>query len=339
MVETNVSVRDVVLFSRVRLARNFADLPFPLTMRAEDGAKAQFRAADALKHAPQGKDYRLLRIHDLPDAERRAMVEKHLISRELLSAGESAAVLLRRDEAVCIMLNEDDHLRIHALLPDLALEKAAALAFEVDDAIGKRVQYAFDADLGFLTSCLTNAGTGLRASALLHLPSLTRSGAMGQAVEDLTKLGLSLRPLYGDEGEAQGELYLIGNQVALGFAEQEMIDSIEAVIGQIVDRERAARELLLLDDDGRLEDRLLRSLGILRHARLLGEAEWMRRWSDVRLAVQAGMLLMDLAKWDAMLGAAKPAHLELNAQKELSPVERDARRALLVREALCEARA
>jgi len=332
MAETNV--RDVVLNSRVRLARNFADIPFPSAMHGEDGAAAQFRAADALAHAPQGQQYALLRIHDLPDAERRALVEKHLISRDLLSAGEFAAILIRRDENVCVMLNEEDHLRIHALLPGKDLAAAAALAFEVDDAIGESVSYAFDNELGFLTSCLTNTGTGMRASALLHLPALTRTGATGAMVQEVSKLGHSLRPLYGDDGEAVGELYLISNQVSLGRSEQELLDSIDAIVGQIVDRERAAREMMLIQDNMELEDELMRSLGILRYARRLGEAEWTRRWSDVRLAVQAGVLSMPLDALDALLSDAKPAHLELRAGKELSPVERDEERARLVRGAL-----
>lgn len=330
----DMNVRDVVLCSRVRLARNFADLPFPGAMHGDDGAKAQFRAAEALSHAPQGREYALLRVHDMQDTRRRALVEDHLISRELLSSGEFAAVLLRRDENVSILLNEDDHLRIHALLPGRQLEQAAALAMEVDDAIGREVHYAFDAELGFLTACPTNTGTGMRASALLHLPSLTRMNQISQIVQELVKLGISLRPLYSDEGEAQGDLYLVSNQVALGRSEQELIDSIDAVVGEIVDRERSAREFLLLQNDSKLEDRLMRSLGILRYARRLSQSEWMRRWSDVRLAVQAGMLSFDLEALDKLLDDAKSAHLELAAGRELSPAERDDARAALVRETL-----
>lgn len=328
------SVQDVVLYSRVRLARNFADMPFPSAMHGDDGAKVQYRAAEALSHAAQGSEYALLRVHDMPDARRRSLVEQNLVSRELLSGGEFAAVLLRRDENVSIMVNEDDHLRIHALLPGRNLSEAAALAFEVDDTIGREVRYAYDAEIGFLTSCPTNAGTGMRASALLHLPALTRTNQIGALVQELVKVGLSLRPLYSEEGEAQGELYLINNQVAMGRSETELIESIDAVIGEIIDRERTVREELLLQNDTKLEDRLMRSLGTLRYARRLSKAEWMRRWSDVRFAVQAGMVHMELDKLDTLLEAAKPAHLEMAAGRELSPTERDEARAALVREAL-----
>lgn len=327
--------QEVVLYSWVRLARNFADLPFPGAMHGDDGAKAQFRAAAALSHAPEGQEYALLRMQDMSVAQRSALVEQHLITKELLCGGEFAAVLLRRDETVSVMINEDDHLSIHAQLTGCRLEEAAAEAFSVDDAIGREVQYAYDAELGFLTSCPTNTGTGMRASLLLHLPALTRTNQVGQAMQELVKLGLSLRPLYSDEGEAQqGELFLLSNQVALGRSEADLVDSVVAVVDQLVERERKAREYLLLEIDSQLEDRLMRSLGVLRYARRLTESEWIRRWSDVRLAVQAGMLRMELSALDTLLELAKTAHLEMRAGRDLSPVECEEMRAKVVREAL-----
>lgn len=326
--------QDVVICSRVRLARNFADLPFPGAMHGDDGAKAQLRATAALSHAPEGRDYALMRMNDLSNAQRGSLVEQHLVTKELLSGGEFAAVLLRRDESVSVMINEDDHLSIHAQLAGCRLEEAAAEAFAVDDVIGREVRYAYDAELGFLTSCPTNTGTGMRASLLLHLPALTRTNQVGQAMQELVKIGLSLRPLYSEEGEAQGELFLLSNQVALGRSEEDLIDSVEAVVDQLVERERKAREYLLLANDSLLEDRLMRSLGVLRYARRLSEAEWIRRWSDVRLAIQAGMLRMELSALDALLDLIKPAHLEMSAGHTLSPDEREEMRAKVVREAL-----
>jgi len=273
-------------------------------------------------------------MHDLQDTVRRALVERQLVSRAFLSAGEHAAVLLRRDETVCVMINEEDHLRIHALLPGEALEETSRMAFGVESAIGKKVPYAFDAELGFLTSSPMNAGTGMRATVLLHLPALTRTGASKGVMQEMTKMGFFLRPMFGEDGEPQGELFLLGNQASLGRSEAELLASIESAAHDIVDRERTARELLLLPGDLALEDRLMRSVGILRYARRLPEPEWMRRWSDVRLAVQAGMLSMELPEWDALLGAVRPAHLELAAGKELSPQERDEERARLVRQTL-----
>lgn len=330
----DLRMRDVVLNSRVRIARNFSDIPFPSTMGGKDGARAQLRAAQAVQKASGSNEYALLRVHDMEETRRRALVEQHLISRELLSGGEFAAVLLRKDENVSIMINEEDHLRIHALLPGNQLEAAAMLAFAVDDAIGREVQYAYDSEFGFLTTCPTDTGTGMRASAMLHLPALTRSKQIGPLVQELAKLGISLRPVYSERNDPQGELFLVSNQVALGRSEQELLESIEAIVGELVDRERNAREMLLLQSDSGLEDRLMRSLGILRYARRLTESEWMRRWSDVRLAIQAGLVPVKLDTIDMLLGSAKPAHLEMAAGRELSPTERDEARAKLIRQAL-----
>lgn len=327
-------MRDVVLCTKVRLARNFANLPFPSAMRGEDGAKAQFIAADALAHSRIGQQYALYRIYDLEDTRKRSLVECRLISNDLLWAGEYAAMLLRRDEAVCVMINEEDHLRIHALQPGYALNEAAAMACEVDDEIGLHVQYAFDTELGYLTANPANVGTGMRASCLLHLPALDRSGAIGTVVQEAAKRKLSLTPLYQDGKEARGQIYIISSQVSLGQSEQALLESVQDIVLEITSRERASRELLLLEEDSRLDDMLMRSYGILLYARRLGETEWIRRWSDVRFAVLAGMLSIDLDKLDALLNETKPAHLELATGKDLSPVERDIQRAKVVREAL-----
>lgn len=328
------NVCDVVLKSRVRLARNLADIPFPAAMHGEDGAIAQLRILDAVKSTPQGQAYRFIRVHDMEDEERRILVERNLISRELLSAGPHAAAMLRQDEAAALLVNEDDHLRISALLSGLALEEAAAVAFEMDEALGAELKFAYDAELGYLTSLLSNTGTGMRATAALHLPGLLRTGAVASLMQEMAKLGLFLKPLLGENKESQGELFLAGNQLALGRTEEELIDTLGAMLLQVVARERAAREMLLMGSDIRMEDRLMRSLGILRYARRLTYAEWMRKWSDVRLAVLAGMVPIDLKTLDELLDAVKPAHLEVAAGTDLSTTERDERRAALVREAL-----
>lgn len=321
------AMRDVVLSSRVRLARNHQDIPFPSAMSAARAEESIRRAADAVG-SPEA--FALLRLSELPETRRRALFERHLISARLLSDYAQTAVLVRRDEALCVQLNDEDHLRIQALLPGHSLKGAAAEAFALDDRLGEALAFAFDAELGYLTSNPTNTGTGLRASALLHLPSLTYAGQLGALAQELAKLGLSIRGVYGKGSEARGDLYQISNQVTLGRTEQEIIDSLDALIGQIVDRERDAREALLLEDQAALEDRALRSVGILRYARRVDEAEFMRRWSDARLAVQAGLLSLDLPALDALLIAAQPAHIALAGQG----VSEDEARANLARETL-----
>lgn len=325
---------DIVLTSRVRLMRNYADIPFPGAMAADLGAESELRAATALAHAPQGREYSLLRVRDMEDVDRRMLTEQCAISEKMPAAGEFASVLIRRDRKVSIMLNEGDHLKIQALLPGSALPEAAELAFEIDAALGKDAHFAFDSEFGFLTSCPAIMGTGMRASALLHLPSLTRSGLIDTLAQAHARLGFSLGAVGGKESAAEGELYLLSNHVTLGRSEEELLSSLETTVSEIVDRERQARELLLVSADLRLEDRLFRSFGILRYARRLSEAEWKRRWSDVRLGVQAGYFATELSVLDRLLFAAKPAHLEKTAGKALSPAERDELRAQVVREAL-----
>lgn len=334
VVLAKVEMRDIVLSTKVRLARNFANLPFPPAMRGEDGAKTQFIAANALAHSAIGRNYALYRIYDMEDTRKRALVESRLISNDLMWAGEHAAMLLRRDEAVCVMINEEDHLCIQALQLGNALEETASLAFQVDDEIGAYAQYAFDAELGYITSSPGNIGTGMRASCLLHLPALDRSKAIASLIQEAAKRKLLLCPLYQDGEEARGQIYVISSQISLGLTEQTMLDSLQGMIQEIASRERASRELLLLEEDSRLDDMLLRSYGILLYARRLGEMEWIRRWSDVRFAVLAGMINIDLDKLDALLNETKPAHLEIAAGKDLSPVERDIQRARVVRETL-----
>jgi len=330
----NTNMRDTVLQTRVRLARNFVELPFPATMRGEDGAKSQFIAADALAHSRIGQQYAMYRVYDLEDTKKRALVESRLISNDLLWAGEYAAILLRRDESVCVMINEEDHLRIHALRTGNALEETAAIAYEVDDAISSAAQYAYDSELGYITSSPANLGTGMRVSCLMHLPSLSRSGAMPALVAEVSKRRLSLKSAYQDGKEAKGHLYVIASQGTLGQTEQGLLEIMRDMIIEITSRERASRELSLLEEDSKLDDTVMRSYGILRYARRIGEPEWITRWSDVRFAVLAGMLPIDLDRMDNLLVEAKPAHLELAAGKDLSPVERDIQRAKIVREAL-----
>ena len=329
-----MGMRDIVLSTRVRLARNFADLPFPGAMRGGDGAKSQFMTANALAHSPLGKQYSLYRIYDISDTQKRAFLEKGLISNELLWAGEHAALLIRRDQKVCIMLNEADHVRVHVLFVGNQVERAMETAMELDEAIGERTDYAFDSELGYITSSPINLGTGVRISCLLHLPALERSGAVADLVQEAARRKLSIRPLHREGNNARGQLYTLSNHASLGKSEQDLINTIKETILDIAIKERTSRELLLLDEDSRLDDILMRSFGILQYARRMGESEWSRRWSDMRLAVLAGLLSFDLNTLDSLFQAAKPAHLELAAGRDLSPVERDTHRAQLVREAM-----
>ncbi len=323
--------RDVVISSRVRLARNYQDIPFPPRMNDVWAAESVRRATDAVAAAEEARRYRLVRLADLTPTARQALVEQHLISRDLMHHADVAAALIREDDQVSIMVNEEDHLRIQALAVGAQLEHAAALAEQADRGIEAQVSYAFDKQLGYLTACPTNTGTGMRASQMLHLPALTITGQMGAVNQAVAKLGLTMRGLYGEGSEAQGDLYQISNQITLGRTEQQTIEAIEAVGNQLADLERKHRRALLDSDPIGVQDRLLRSVGIFTHARRMDTKEFMQRWSDVRLAAAMGLIALALDDLDKLLYNAQPASLMRAAGQELTAEQRDQARAELIR--------
>lgn len=325
---------DVVLSSRVRLARNYKDIPFPSMMNDVWASETIRRTSDAVATLPDAAGYSFVRLANLSKIQRQEMVERHIISRDLLRSADVAAVLLGRENTVSIMVNEEDHIRLQVLLPGAEVEQAAQIAREVDDALETRVDYAFDDQLGYLTACPTNTGSGMRASQMLHLPALTmqhQMGAVGQAVD---KLGLTIRGLYGEGSEAGGDLYQISNQVTLGRTEAELAQAVRETGNQLADMERRARKMLLVKDRAGLEDRLMRSVGVMLYARRLGEKEFMQRWSDVRLAGSLGLVQVDVQALDQLLHSAQNGSIACRAGREMNAQERDEVRAQYVRTAL-----
>ena len=323
---------DVVLSSRVRLARNHQDIPFPTMMNDVWAAESVRRVTDAVAGADDASAYRMVRLADISPMARQALVERHLISRDLGQRADIAAALIRQGDQVSIMVNEEDHLRIQAILPGDQLADAAALARTVDECIEKRVEYAFDEQLGYLTTCPTNTGSGMRASEMLHLPALTMTGQMGAVNQGVSKLGLTIRGLYGEGSDALGNLYQVSNQVTLGRTEQEIVEAIVAVSKQLADLERRQRENLRKRDPVAIEDQLMRSVGIFTHARRMDSKEFMQRWSDVRLASSLGMVAFSLEQLDALLYTAQPACIAERAERELTAQQRDQARAQHIRE-------
>ncbi len=262
------------------------------------------------------------------------LVEHHLISYDLLKYPQYSAALISSGETVSVMLNEEDHLRIQGLLPGMQLERSAQLAFTADDALGAHDAYAFDAQWGYLTSCPTNVGTGMRASAMLHLPALSQSGQIGAIMQAVAKLGLTVRGLYGEGSEAQGNLYQLSNQVTLGRSEDDVIRSLHAATEQIVSHERAMRERAEKKDMYALQDRLLRSWGEAVNARLMSVAELMQRYSDIRYAASMGYLHAPLRALDCLMMDMQPGSLGVRAGKLIGEREGEILRAKLMREQL-----
>ena len=326
--------QDVVISSRVRLARNYKDLPFSPKLTREAATTVVSRAHDAMLESPEGSHYTLFRISEMGDDERRKLVEHHLISYDLLKYPQYSAALISSGETVSVMLNEEDHLRIQGLLPGMQLERSAELAFNADDALGAQNVYAFDPQWGYLTSCPTNVGTGMRASAMLHLPALSQSGQIGAIMQAVAKLGLTVRGLYGEGSEAQGNLYQLSNQVTLGRSEDDVIRSLHAATEQIVSHERAMRERAEKKDMYALQDRLLRSWGEAVNARLMSVAELMQRYSDIRYAASMGYLHAPLRALDCLMMDMQPGSLGVRAGKLIGEREGEILRAKLMREQL-----
>lgn len=323
---------DVVISTRVRLARNLEHMPFPSSMTAEQREEVISQIFEAFPSDGSGA-FRCIRMTELSQWDALSMVERHLISPNFTSQPEGEALLLSPDESVSVMIGEEDHVRIQAMHAGFALDEAFTAANCWDDFLDTRLHFAFDDRLGYLTQCPTNLGTGMRASVMLHLPALQEKGVMQQLANTVSKLGLTIRGMYGEGSRSEGAMYQLSNQVTLGITEQEAIENLKSIVAQIIKEERGYREQLRLTPA--LEDRVYRSLGILQNARLLSGKEFMSLISNVRMGAAMTILeSVDLNCISSLMIDAQPAALMQDAGRELDPNERDTRRAALVRERL-----
>jgi protein arginine kinase len=331
---------DIVISSRVRVARNLQSYPFPLLATNQQSGEVLSRIAEVLDNEELKtiSDFELVPLAELNELEKRVLVEKHLISPNLADESRNGAVLLSDNEAVSIMINEEDHLRIQCLCPGFQIKEAWDLASQIDDVFEGQLEYAFHESRGYLTSCPTNVGTGIRASVMIHLPALVLTQQIGRILSAITQVGLAVRGLYGEGSEAIGNLFQISNQITLGQSEEEIIENLYSVVRQIIEHERAARQKLLSDSKAKLTDRVNRSYGILSNAYILDSKETAQRLSDVRLGIDLG-LLKDITGnvLNELLVMTQPGFLQRYAGGSLSPDERDIRRAELVRERFANA--
>jgi protein arginine kinase len=324
---------DVVVSTRVRLARNLARIKFPSRESPEEATEVLTLAERAV--GILGPDWDFYRLAPLSGADRRVLVEKHLISPQLARQPQAAALALERDERASLMVNEEDHLRLQVLEPGRNLPKAWQTANAMDDRLEADLDFAFEPELGYLTACPTNLGTGMRASAMVHLPVLVLSGRVGALLQAVTKIGYAVRGLYGEGTEAVGNLFQVSNQRTLGMSEEEIVGHLDQVLGQIIQAERESRHELRSQSPEQVADRVGRAYGILRGAHVLTTAEAMRLVSDVRLGLALGLLpQIDYAAVNALLVICRSGYLAHVAGRELTAPERDVLRARLVREHL-----
>jgi protein arginine kinase len=330
---------DIVISTRIRIARNLSEHPFPLLVD-EPQAQAILEKVKSAALSPefaeagQGR-YECLALRDISDLDQQTLMEKYLISPTLVEHAQRSGVVLREDEAVSIMINEEDHLRLQVLMPGLQVDQAWALANSIDDLLESKLNYAFDERYGYLTACPTNVGTGIRASVMLHLPALVVTQQINRVLSAISQVGLVVRGVYGEGTEAVGNLFQLSNQITLGQSEEEIIQNLESVALKIIEHELAAREFLLGENREVIEDRVARSFGILAYARRLDAKEAMQRISDVRLGIDLGVIKgvsKNILK--ELMVMTQPAFLQRYVGTFLAPGERDWRRAALVRERL-----
>ncbi len=321
---------DVVLCTRVRFARNLTGFPFPDRMDAAQKQDVKDRVFAALKD--DAETLRYVDVAALPRREAASLVERHLISPAFAECDEGSALFLSEDEGLSLMVNEEDHLRLQTFGAGLCLEGCLTRADEMDSRLCDKLHFAFSERLGYLTQCPTNLGTGMRASVMLHLPALTESKTIPLLAGTVSKLGLTIRGLYGEGSRAEGAMYQLSNQVTLGITEQEAIENLKGVVMQIVSEERRARERICRDPA--YEDRIWRALGVLKTARLLSHEECARLLSLVKIGASMGVLDVPAQTVTALQIDIQPATLATAQGKEMEPGERDVARAALVRERL-----
>ncbi len=321
-----------VLTSRIRLARNLRHHPFPGWAKRDQRAAALDLMRPAVDALPAMKGAFSHELGDLTSVQKQVLVERHLISREHAARGDGSAAVIERRQTLSLMLNEEDHLRMQAIRPGLQLTAAFNALSELDTALEESLEFAFDPTLGYLTTCPTNLGTGLRASAMLHLPALVLSDQIGQVLQAVNKIGLAVRGLYGEGTESLGNLYQISNQSTLGESEETIIRRLERVISQVSNHEQNAREKLFEDDPEMVSDKIGRAYGVLRYAHVINSKEALNHLSLLRLGGTLGFFSPEtVTLCDTLLMDIQPAHLQLHSGRKLSPEERDSIRAEIVR--------
>jgi protein arginine kinase len=325
----------IVLTSRIRLARNVTGSPFPGWARKEERIEILPVLREKVEAIPEMKDAFSHQLSELSSVQKQVLVERHLISREQAARGEGSAIVVNRNQTLSVMINEEDHLRLQSIRSGLHLREAYDLIAKLDGELEQMLPYAFDHELGYLTACPTNVGTGLRASAMLHLPGLVISDHIGQVIQAVAKLGLAVRGIFGEGTESLGHLFQISNQSTLGESEDDIINRLERVIQRVKEQERNARIKLIEDDPQMIADKISRAYGLLKYAYVIDSKEALTHLSLIRLGSDMGCFARETIRLcDSLLMDIEPAHLQHKAGRKLSPEERDTMRAKIIRSRL-----
>ncbi len=330
----------IVVSCRARLARNLAGFPFEtkITDAGRDGVIEKVLAA--AKNCPQMDGSTFYDMSALDGNERRVLVERHLISPALAGGKGQRGVLFNTEESLSVMMNEEDHLRLQAIFPGLDATGAWSAANTLDDELCRVLEYVYSPELGFLTACPTNTGTGLRMSVLVHLPGLVLTEDMEKVVQGLNQLSFAVRGVYGEGSNPAGNLFQLSNQSTLGPGEGKIVEVLLRLAGQVVEFERNAQKTLLHEARSRIEDKVWRAYGLLSQARVLSSQEFMNLLSAVRLGYSTGLIRKVTPRFlNQLMVVTQPSHLQAAAGRALEPEERDVRRAEMVRQKLSESAA
>jgi protein arginine kinase len=327
----------IVMSSRVRLARNLRGLPFPGWAKKPDRTKALELIRPAVESLPVMASAFSENMDDLTALDRQILVERHLISREHAAKSGGSGLVLNLDLSLCVMINEEDHLRMQALRPGLQLRAAWQAIDQLDSALERKLDYAFSRELGYLTACPTNVGTGIRVSAMLHLPALVLDEQINQIITAVNKLGLAVRGLYGEGTEALGNVFQVSNQMTLGETETDLLERLHKVLAQLIEHEDNARARLLENKAKMVFNHVGRAYGILANAHSISSKETMNLLSLLRLGIDLGCFpQVDRTLADELFMVTQPAHLQKGFAEKLSADERDLLRADMLRERLLQ---
>lgn len=328
LTDSSSSKSAIVLMTRIRLARNLAGHPFPGWAKPAQREKILGACREAVTATGAMKRGLAVGVDELGELEKRILVERHLISRELSGSKQGSGVVISKDQAFSVMINEEDHLRIQMLRAGFQLKKAWASITEMDSLLEDSLDFAFSPTLGYLTACPTNLGTGMRASAMMHLPALVIANQMEKVVRAVNQLGMVVRGLFGEGSDASGSIFQISNQTTLGESEEEILKRLSGVLQSIIEHELNARARLLEQDSGKLFDKIGRAYGILQNGHILSSNEAMNLLSLIRLGVDLGVFPdAKRSVTDRLFIEAQPGHLQYAQKGEFEAGQRDLLRA------------
>jgi protein arginine kinase len=322
----------VVLMTRIRLARNLALHPFPGWAKEAQKREIRDQCMQAVAALPQMKRGLAIPVETLDELQKQILVERHLISRELCHSKSGSGIVISKDQSVVVMVNEEDHLRIQVLRAGFQFKKVWSTINTLDSDLEEHIDYAFSPKLGYLSACPTNLGTGIRASAMMHLPALVITGQMEKVVRAVNQLGMAVRGLFGEGSDASGSIFQISNQTTLGESEEEIIKHLHGVLTTIVDQELNARDRLSETEPNKLHDKIGRAFGILQNGHLLNSGEAMNLLSLIRLGIDLGVMPeTERAVVDRLFIECQPAHIQHAAKGSFDPNQRDVLRAARLR--------